>query len=113
MAAKAERNEAKRSFQSTVKSCYVNYAYVASGQAPAGATTVPNPIFATSPIPAGSCVVTASFVKAPTNKLTITGNETQDIVIEVSLSTNKSFEWTEVVNDGRWEPSKGEGVTDM
>ncbi len=79
----------------------VSYTYTTSGQAPAGATTVPNPIFATSPIPAGSCVVTAAFVNAPSNKLTITGNETSDIVIEVSLSTNKSFEWTEVINDGK------------
>lgn len=84
--------------------------YSTTGQAPEGATTVPNPIFATSPIPAGSCVVTAAF--AP-GKLTITGQETQDIIIEISFSTNKSFEWTEVVHDGRWEPGKGEQVTDM
>lgn len=91
----------------------VNYTYTTSGQAPAGATTVPNPIFATSPIPAGSCVVTGAFVNAPSNRLTITGTETSDIVIEVSLSTNKSFEWTEVINDGKWSPSKGESVVDM
>ena len=35
--------------------------YSTSGQAPAGATTVPNPIASTSPIPAGSCVVTGRF----------------------------------------------------
>jgi len=81
-----------------------------TGQAPEGATTVPNPIFATSPIPQGSCVVTAAF--AP-GKLTITGNETKDIVIEVSLSTNKSFEWIDTVPDGKWEPGKGEAVVDM
>ncbi|MEJ0102606.1 MAG: hypothetical protein WDO19_08660 [Bacteroidota bacterium] len=69
-----------------------------------------NPLFSTSPIPAGSCVVTAAF--AP-GKLKITGTETSDIVIEVSLSTNKSFEWTEVIDDGRWQPGKGEQVTDM
>lgn len=99
-------------FETTV-SFGVNYTYTTSGQAPAGATTVPNPIFATSPIPAGSCVVTGAFVNAPSNKLTITGNETSDIVIEVSLSTNKSFEWIEVINDGKWSPSKGESVVDM
>ncbi len=87
-----------------------NFPFITSGQAPPGATTVPNPIFATSPIPAGSCVVTAAFTPG---KLKITGNETNDIVIEVSLSTNKSFEWNEVVNDGRWEPGKGEQVVDM
>lgn len=97
-------------FETTVNFGGVSFPFTSSGQAPAGATTVPNPIFATSPIPAGSCVVTAAFQPG---KLTITGNETNDIVIEVSLSTNKSFEWTEVVADGKWEPAKGEAVTDM
>lgn len=100
-------------FETTVSFGGLSYPYITSGQAPAGSTTVPNPIFATSPIPAGSCVVTGAFVNAPSNKLTITGNETTDIVIEVSLSTNKSFEWTEVINDGKWSPSKGESVVDM
>lgn len=97
-------------FETTVNYGGVSYPFTSSGQSPAGSTTVPNPIFATSPIPAGSCVVTAAF--AP-GKLRITGNETSDIVVEVSLSTNKSFEWKEVVNDGRWEPAKGENVVDM
>ena len=82
----------------------------ASGQAPDGATTVVNPLFASSPIPAGSCVVTAAF--AP-GKLTITGTEANDIVIEVSLSTNKSFEWQEIIQNGKWDPVKGEPVVDM
>lgn len=60
-------------------------------QAPANATTVPNPNWNTSPIPLGSCVVTGRFATA--SGFTITGNETSDIVITVSLSTNKSFEW--------------------
>jgi hypothetical protein len=97
-------------FETTVNVAGVNLPFITSGQAPAGATTVPNPIFATSPIPAGSCVVTAAFTPG---KLKITGNETNDVVIDVSLSTNKSFEWNEVVADGRWEPGKGEQVVDM
>jgi hypothetical protein len=64
-------------------------------QVPAGATTVPNPISLTSPIPAGSCVVTGRFPVS----LTITGNETNDVVITVSLSTNKSFEWKDKNGD--------------
>ena len=79
------------------------------GQAPAGATTVPNPLFATSPIPAGSCVVTGAFPSA----LQITGNETSDIIITMSLSTNKSFEWTDVNGDGLYQPDAGDVVTDM
>jgi hypothetical protein len=81
-----------------------------SGQAPEGATTVVNPIAATSPIPAGSCVVTAAFQPG---KLKITGTETRDIVIEVGISTNKSFEWKEVAANGKWEPLRGEKVVDM
>lgn len=83
--------------------------YSSSGQAPVGATTVPNPIAATSPIPAGSCVVTGKFPSS----LVITGNETKDIVLTLSLSVNNSFEWHEVINDGKFEPSQGENVVDM
>lgn len=88
--------------------------YFADGQAPAGATTVPNP-FNASPIPTGSCVVTGEFVgTGGTNSpLVITGNETQDIIITVSLSTNKSFEWTEIDQDGYYQPEIGETVVDM
>ena len=32
--------------------------FTSQGQAPAGATTVPNPLFETSPVPQGSCIVT-------------------------------------------------------
>lgn len=79
------------------------------GQAPEGATTVPNPLFNSSPVPQGSCVVTGSFE----NGLTITGNETSDVVVTFSFSTNNSFEWTEVNIDGKYEPSAGEQVVDM
>lgn len=83
--------------------------YVTSGQAPAGATTVPNPIFATSPIPQGSCVVTGAFLQP----LVITGNETNDIVVTLSLSTNNSFEWVDSTPDGKWQPEVNEQVVDM
>lgn len=89
--------------------------YTSSGQAPPGATTVPNPIAATSPIPAGSCVVTAAFIdnNGANKPLVITGNESNDIVITVSLSTNKSFEWQDVTPDGYFEPAAGDAVVDM
>lgn len=106
----ANRAQGFWGFETNITYLGNNYPFISSGQAPAGATTVPNPIFATSPIPAGSCVVTAAFNPG---KLKITGTETNDIVVELSLSTNKSFEWKEVVSDGKWEPSKGEQVTDM
>lgn len=78
-----------------------------SGQAP-GVTTVPNPIFASSPIPSNSCLVTGGFV----SPLVITGNETEDVVITVSLSTNNSFEWMDN-GDGIYEPGAGDVVVDM
>jgi len=82
---------------------------VNQGQTPAGATTVPNPLFATSPIPQGSCLVTGDFE----NPLVITGNETNDIVVIVSLSTNNSFEWIENSTPGYFEPAAGDAVVDM
>ena len=87
----------------------VNNPYSSSGQAPANATTVPNPINATSPTPLGSCVVTGKF-ETP---LEITGLEKRDITLTLSLSINKSFEWKELTGDGKYEPSIGEDVIDM
>ncbi len=88
--------------------------YVSTGQAPEGATTVPNPNFATSPIPAGSCVVTGAFTNGTTaSPLVITGNETSDVIVTVSLSTNKSFEWVEYGNPAFYEPAAGDTVVDM
>lgn len=72
-------------------------------------TTVPNPIAATSPIPVGSCVVTGQF----DSPLQITGNETQDIVITVRLSTNQSFEWKDGNANGKWDVDLNEPVVDM
>ncbi len=86
-----------------------NQPYSSSGQAPANATTVPNPIASTSPIPPGSCVVTGNFA----NNLVINGNETRDVTITLSLSINNSFEWREITADGKYEPSIGENVVDM
>lgn len=78
-----------------------------AGQAPS--TTVPNPLDAVSPIPLGSCLVTGAFL----GPLVITGNETEDIIVEVAISINNSFEWVDVVNDGKYEPLAGETVVDM
>jgi hypothetical protein len=88
--------------------------YKADGQSEKTTVVNPNP---SSPIPAGSCLVTGKFVQnsAPTVEapLVITGNETSDIVITISLSTNKSFEWKEITFDGLFEPGIGETVVDM
>lgn len=73
---------------------------VSDGQAPVGATTVPNILYGISDIPPGSCVVTGKFDQ----DLIITGDETKDIIVTVSLSTNNSFEWNDVDGDNIFEP---------
>ena len=84
---------------------------VQTGLAPEGATTVPNPLFDSSPIPAGSCVVTGKFA----SNLVITGNETEDITVTLSLSTNKSFEWIDTNGNNNWDvtTSGAESIVDM
>lgn len=87
--------------------------FKSEGKAPQ--TTVVNPNSA-SPIPAGSCVVTGEFFSssgAGVQPLVISGGETQDIIVTVSLSTNKSFEWKEITFDGLFQPEIGETVVDM
>jgi hypothetical protein len=54
-------------------------------------------------------VVTGQF-SAP---LIITGNETSDINIQVSVSTNKSFEWKDVDSNGKFDPANGDQIVDM
>lgn len=80
---------------------------VTEGQAPA--TTVPNPISSTSPVPAGSCVVTGDFDTG----FTISGDETEDVIMTISLSTNDSFEWKDDNMNGWYEPLDGDTVVDM
>ncbi|MCO6500380.1 MAG: hypothetical protein J5I47_08405 [Vicingus serpentipes] len=92
-------------FETTIPGAPSN-PYVYEGQAPG--TTVPNPISSTSPVPAGSCVVTGGF---PT-PLTITGTETQNITVYINLSTNKSFEWRDLNGDGFFEPTDGVNAGD-
>ncbi|MBX2924439.1 MAG: hypothetical protein KF746_19715 [Chitinophagaceae bacterium] len=104
------KNQGYWGFETEISGDGFNETFTTSGQAPEGATTVVNPIAATSPVPPGSCVVTAAFLPG---KLTITGKETANIIVEVSLSTNKSFEWEEIVDNGKWDPLKGEPVVDM
>lgn len=84
--------------------------FTLTGQVPSGAITVPNPLFATAPIPSGSCVVTGSFPTA----FTVTGNETEDVTVVVRVSINKSFEWIDNGNDGYYDTSGSpDVVTDM
>lgn len=96
-------------FETNINIGGTTFTETTSGQAPAGATTVPNPIFASSPIPQGSCLVTGEF-ESP---LVITGEETEDIVVVLSVSTNQSFEWTDPDGNGQYDPLDGDIPVDM
>ena len=85
------------------------YSFSELTEGEAAQTTVPNPINATSPVPAGSCVVTGAFPTA----LVIPENPTEDIYIQVIVSINKSFEWKDDNGNGKFEPLLGETVVDM
>jgi hypothetical protein len=84
-------------FETAFEAPYDAYNQVYSGQAPAGATTVVNPLFATSPVPAGSCVITGKFEKP----LVITGKEDKDITITLAFSTKQSLEWIDDNGNGQ------------
>ena len=90
------------------------YNAIYSGQSAAGATTVVNPIDATSPVPAGSCVITGAFAEP----LVIEGDEEGSLYISLSFSNNQSFEWIDTNDNGKWDvdaaaPENTEAVTDM
>ncbi len=86
---------------------YTTLGGVSTGQSTT--TTVPNPIASTSPIPANSCVVTGQF----STPFTVTGKETANDTIVVSLSTNKSFEFKDANGNGIYEPLNGDTVVNM
>jgi hypothetical protein len=82
-------------FETNLSGQYSSANAIYTGQAQA--TTVVNPLSATTPTPPGSCLVTGSF---DGNPLEITGNETEDIVVTLSFSTNNSFEWVDNNGNG-------------
>jgi len=90
------------------------YNAIYSGQAPAGATTVVNPLDATSPVPEGSCVITGAFAEP----LIIDGTETLELFIYLFFSINNSFEWIDTNGNGDWDldaivTANNEAVVDM
>jgi len=84
-------------FETNLTPPYDSYNQLYSGEAPANATTVVNPLFNSSPIPAGSCVVTGKFDKP----LVVTGEETQDLTVTLSFSIKQSFEWVDSNGNGQ------------
>lgn len=82
-------------FETDLDAPYSSFNDLYTGEA--AATTVVNPLSATTPTPPGSCLVTGSF---DGNGLVITGAETSDVVVNLSFSTNKSFEWKDDNGNG-------------
>lgn len=93
-------------FETNLSAPFEAYNSISSGEAPAGATTVVNPLFASSPIPAGSCVVTGKF----DTPLVVTGKETEDLTVTLSFSVNQSFEWVDSNANGQLD-IYADGVT--
>ena len=102
-------------FETGLAAPYDTYNQLYSGDAPAGATTVVNPLAATSPVPAGSCVVTGKLL----TPLVVTGKETKDVTVMLSFSVNKSLEWKDVNGNGQLDwyadqtKNKNEAIVDM
>lgn len=84
-------------FETNLNAPYDSYNQLYSGEAPANATTVVNPLFNSSPIPPGSCVVTGKF----DTPLVVTGQETRDLTVTLSFSINQSFEWVDSNGNGQ------------
>jgi len=82
-------------FETDLDSPLDQYNQITTGQAPN--TTVVNPF--SVPIPVGSCVVGGNL----SEPVEITGNETEDITITLSFSTNNSFEWVDQNGNGEWD----------
>lgn len=101
-------------FETNLTGQFAQFNNLYSGEAPAGATTVVNPLFATSPIPAGSCVVTGRFAQP----LVVTGTETADVTVELSFSIQNSFEWEDPNGNGQLDfyadgSTQNERIVDM
>lgn len=106
LAVNSNKKQGFWAFETQLSDPYSAYNQIYSGDAPAGATTVVNPLFATSPIPAGSCVVTGKLAQP----LVVTGQETSDILITLSFSINNSFEWQDTNGNGQLD-FYGDGTT--
>lgn len=100
-------------FETSLDELYSTFDRLEKGEAPAGATTVVNPLepFGVV-IPRGSCIITGKL----STPLTITGDEATDRKAILSFSINKSFEWKDTNGNGQWDftyPSTIEQVVDM
>jgi hypothetical protein len=114
LAVNTDKRQGFWAFETNFTAPYDAYNILTSGQAPEGATTVVNPLFLTSPVPQGSCVVTGKFAEP----LVITGQETGPVEVRLSFSVNHSFEWVDTNGNGQLDfytdaPEPVEPIVDM
>lgn len=87
-------------FETKFNPAFVTLNTTYSGYIPAGNITFVNPIAQTSPTLVSLSSITGRF----DTPLSISGAETEDITIVMTLSTNNSFEWEESINrNGKWD----------
>ncbi len=101
-------------FETQLETPFESYDLIQSGMAPAGATTVVNPLVGISDIPEGSCLVTGEFA----TPLVILEQAKKDLVLTLSFSINRSFEWVDTNDNGALDfdvttPSNNEPIVDM
>lgn len=101
-------------FETNFGTPFQEYNQLLSGESPAGATTVVNPLSGDSDIPPGSCVVTGKFEEP----LVITGEETGNVLITLSFSINNSLEWEDLDGNGELDfysndPLQSDRIVDM
>ena len=102
----ANKRQGFWAFETSLSQPYQAANNVYMGDAPG--TTVVNPLSSTAPIPAGSCLVTGSFDAA--KPLVITGDETEDIVVNLAFSINNSFEWEDDNSNGELDLDVSTGI---
>lgn len=91
-------------FETKLDNPYGSFDDIYKGEAPG--TTVVNPLNSTTPIPAGSCLVTGVF----DSPFTITGDETEDVEVTLSFSVNQSLEWQDTNGNGELDFDIGNSV---
>lgn len=94
-------------FETDLSGPMANYNTIHSGDAPG--ITVVNPISSTSPVPAGSCVVTGELIPP----LVVKSPQLDDVHILLSYSVNNSYEWNDnMVVNGEWDVDVA-GITEQ
>lgn len=88
------------SFETKFNPAFVTLNRTFNGYISDGSITFVNPIAQSSPTPASASSITGRL----DTPLSISGTETEDITIVMTLSTNNSFEWEESINrNGKWD----------